>query len=89
MLTVLSMEHARAAPLLAAELEPPALGLRARPNGVDVDTFSGGCGARAARRTSASAESAIVAAFCAKLDAAHLTKRLDLAIEAVRARARA
>ena len=80
-LTVLSLEHAREAPLLAAELARRPEAFAPVPNGVDVDTFRPGSepGLRAELGI---AEDATVAAFCAKLDAAHLTKRPDLAIEA-------
>ena len=81
MLTVLSMEHARAAPLLAAELDRRPAAFAPVPNGVDVDTFDAGA-EPALRAALGIPEDAIVAAFCAKLDAAHLTKRLDLAIDA-------
>jgi glycosyltransferase involved in cell wall biosynthesis len=80
-LTVLSMDHARAARLLAAELGRRPAAFAPVPNGVDVNTFSPGSDP-AIRAALGIPESAIVAAFCAKLDAAHLTKRLDLAIEA-------
>jgi glycosyltransferase involved in cell wall biosynthesis len=80
-LTVLSMEHAREAPLLAAELRRRPEAFAAVPNGVDVETFRPGTepALRAALGISANAT---VAAFCAKLDPAHLTKRPDLAIAA-------
>jgi glycosyltransferase involved in cell wall biosynthesis len=80
-LTVLSLEHAREAPLLAAELARRPEAFAPVPNGVDVDTFRPG--AEPALRASLGIPAgATVAAFCAKLDAAHLTKRPDLAIEA-------
>jgi glycosyltransferase involved in cell wall biosynthesis len=80
-LTVLSMEHAREAPLLAAELARRPDAFAPVPNGVDVEIFRPGTEPelRAALGVPASAT---VAAFCARLDHAHLTKRLDLAIEA-------
>ncbi len=80
-LTVLSMEHAREAPLLAAELRRRPGAFAPVPNGVDVETFRPGTepGVRAALGIPADAT---VAAFVAKLDAAHLTKRPDLAIAA-------
>jgi glycosyltransferase involved in cell wall biosynthesis len=80
-LTVLSMEHAREAPLLAAELRRRPDAFAPVPNGADVETFRPGTEPelRAALGIPAGA---IVAAFCAKLDAAHLTKRPDLAIAA-------
>jgi glycosyltransferase involved in cell wall biosynthesis len=80
-LTVLSMQQARSAPLLAAELRRRPEAFAPVPNGVDVATFRPGeePGLRA-RLGVAAGQTA--AAFCAKLDAAHLTKRLDLAIAA-------
>jgi D-inositol-3-phosphate glycosyltransferase len=80
-LTVLSLEHAREAPLLAAELARRPEAFAPVPNGVDVETF------RTGREPDLRAAlgipgDAVVAAFCAKLDTAHLTKRPDLAIEA-------
>ena len=80
-LTVLSMEHAREAPLLAAELARRPEAFAPVPNGVDVETFRPGAepGLRAALGIPVDA---VVAAFCAKLDPAHLTKRPDLAIAA-------
>jgi glycosyltransferase involved in cell wall biosynthesis len=80
-LTVLSMEHAREAPLLADELRRRPEAFAPVPNGVDTATFAPGRepGLRAALGI---APNAVVAAFCAKLDAAHLTKRPDLAINA-------
>ena len=80
-LTVLSMQHAREAPLLAAELRRRPDAFAPVPNGVDVETFRPG--AEPALRASLGIPAdATVGAFCAKLDAAHLTKRPDLAIEA-------
>jgi glycosyltransferase involved in cell wall biosynthesis len=80
-ITPLSPEHAAAAPLLAAELARRPEAFAPVPNGVDVETFRPG--AEPALRASLGVpEGATVAAFCAKLDAAHLTKRPDLAIEA-------
>ena len=79
--TPLSMEHARAAPLLAAELARRPDAFVPVPNGVDVEIFRPG-EEPALRRSLGVSDDGIVAAFCAKLDAAHLTKRLDLAIEA-------
>jgi glycosyltransferase involved in cell wall biosynthesis len=80
-LTVLSMEHAGEAPLLAAELRRRPEAFAAVPNGVDIETFRPG--AESALRASLGIPAtATVAAFCAKLDPAHLTKRLDLAIAA-------
>jgi glycosyltransferase involved in cell wall biosynthesis len=80
-LAVLSMEHAREAPLLAAELARRPQAFAPVPNGVDVEVFRPGRepDLRAALGVP---PTATVAAFCAKLDAAHLTKRLDHAIEA-------
>jgi glycosyltransferase involved in cell wall biosynthesis len=80
-LTVLSLEQARAAPLLAAELARRPQAFAPVPNGVDVETFRPGAEPelRAALGIPAGAT---VAALCAKLDAAHLTKRPDLAIAA-------
>jgi glycosyltransferase involved in cell wall biosynthesis len=80
-LAVLSMEHARAAPLLAAELDRRPEAFAPVPNGVDLETFRPGA-EPALRAALGIAEDAVVAAFCAKLDAAHLTKRPDLAIAA-------
>jgi glycosyltransferase involved in cell wall biosynthesis len=80
-LTVLSMEHAREAPLLAAELARRPEAFAPAPNGVDVDTFHPG-GEPELRAQLGLPADATVAAVCAKLDAAHLTKRIDLAIEA-------
>jgi len=80
-LTVLSMEHAREAPLLAAELARRPHAFAPVPNGVDVETFR--AAAEPALRASLGIDAdATVAAFCARLDAAHLTKRPDLAIAA-------
>jgi glycosyltransferase involved in cell wall biosynthesis len=81
-LTVLSMEHARHAPLLAAELARRPGAFAPVPNGVDTETFAPGRDP-SLRAELGLAEDATVAAFCAKLDAAHLTKRPDLAIEAI------
>jgi glycosyltransferase involved in cell wall biosynthesis len=80
-LTVLSLEHARAAPLLAAELRRRPEAFAPVPNGVDLETFRPGREPQL-RTALGIAEDALVAAFCAKLDAAHLTKRPDLAIAA-------
>jgi glycosyltransferase involved in cell wall biosynthesis len=80
-LTVLSMEHAAEAPLLSAELRRRPDAFAAVPNGVDIETFRPGA-EPALRATLGIPAGATVAAFCAKLDPAHLTKRLDLAIEA-------
>jgi glycosyltransferase involved in cell wall biosynthesis len=80
-LTVLSLEHAREAPLLAAELARRPEAFAPVPNGVDVETFRPGAEPELRAALGIPAD-AIVAAFCAKLDAAHLTKRPDLAIEA-------
>jgi glycosyltransferase involved in cell wall biosynthesis len=80
-LIALSTEHAREAPLLAAELRRRPSSFAAVPNGVDIDTFRPG-GEPELRTALGIAVDATVAAFCAKLDPAHLTKRLDLAIEA-------
>jgi len=80
-LAVLSMEHAAAAPLLAAELARRPEAFAPVPNGVDTETFRPGT-EPALRADLGIPDGAIVAAFCAKLDAAHLTKRADLAIEA-------
>ena len=60
---------------------PPPGRVRAVPNGVDIETFRPG-GEPELRAALGIPADATVAAFCAKLDAAHLTKRLDLAIEA-------
>jgi glycosyltransferase involved in cell wall biosynthesis len=80
-LTVLSMQHAAEAPLLAEELRRRPYAFAAVPNGVDIELFHPG--AEPGLRTSLGIPAtATVAAFCAKLDPAHLTKRLDLAIEA-------
>ena len=78
----LSMEHAREAPLLAAELRRRPEAFAAVPNGVDIETFRPGERARRSGLALGIPADAAVAAFCAKLDPAHLTKRLDLAIEA-------
>jgi D-inositol-3-phosphate glycosyltransferase len=80
-LTVLSMEHAREAPLLAAELRRRPQAFAPVPNGVDVETFRPGA-EPAVRAALGIPADATVAALIAKLDAAHLTKRPDLAIEA-------
>lgn len=80
-LTVLSAEHAREAPLLAAELARRPEAFTPVPNGVDTDVFHPGT-EHSLRAALDIPRDATVAAFCAKLDAAHLTKRLDLAIEA-------
>jgi len=80
-LTVLSMEHAREAPLLAAELARRPDAFAPVPNGVDVETFRPDAEPELRAALGIPAD-AIVAAFCAKLDPAHLTKRPDLAIEA-------
>jgi glycosyltransferase involved in cell wall biosynthesis len=80
-LTVLSLEHAREAPLLAAELARRPEAFAPVPNGVDVETFRPGTEPELRTSLGIPAD-ATVAAFCAKLDAAHLTKRPDLAIEA-------
>jgi glycosyltransferase involved in cell wall biosynthesis len=80
-LTVLSMEHARHAPLLAAELARRPGAFAPVPNGVDFETFAPGREPEL-RAELGLPEHATIAAFCAKLDAAHLTKRPDLAIEA-------
>ena len=77
----LSMEHAREAPLLAAELRRRPEAFAAVPNGVDIETFRPGSEPELRAALGIPADAA-VAAFCAKLDPAHLTKRLDLAIEA-------
>jgi glycosyltransferase involved in cell wall biosynthesis len=79
--TVLSMEHAREAPLLAAELRRRPEAFAPVPNGVDVETFRPGAEPELRAALGISAD-ATVAAFCAKLDPAHLTKRPDLAIAA-------
>lgn len=78
----LSLEHAHAAPLLAAELSRRPGAFAPVPNGVDVATFHPGR-EPALRSELGIAEEALVAVFCAKLDHAHLTKRLDLALAAV------
>ena len=75
------MEHAREAPLLAAELRRRPDVFAAVPNGVDIEMFHPGS-EPALRAALGIPADATVAAFCAKLDPAHLTKRLDLAIEA-------
>ena len=80
-LAVLSMAHAREAPLLAAELARRPEAFAPVPNGVDVDVFRPGA-EPALRAELGIPASATVGAFLAKLDAAHLTKRLDLALEA-------
>jgi glycosyltransferase involved in cell wall biosynthesis len=80
-LTVLSMEHAREAPLLAAELRRRPDAFVPVPNGADIETFRPGTEPEL-RAALGIPPGAIVAAFCAKLDAAHLTKRPDLAIAA-------
>ena len=80
-LTVLSMEHAREAPLLAAELRRRPEVFAPVPNGVDVETFRRGAEPELRAALGIPAD-ATVAAFVAKLDAAHLTKRPDLAIAA-------
>jgi glycosyltransferase involved in cell wall biosynthesis len=80
-LTVLSMEHAREAPLLAAELARRPEAFAPVPNGVDVELFRPGAEPKLRAALGIPAE-AVVAAFCAKLDPAHLTKRPDLAIAA-------
>ena len=80
-LTVLSMEHAREAPLLAAELARRPHAFAPVPNGVDVETFHPAAEPEL-RAALGIAPTATVGAFCAKLDAAHLTKRPDLAIAA-------
>ena len=77
----LSVQHAREAPLLAAELRRRPDAFAAVPNGVAIDTFRPGSEPEL-RAALGIAADATVAAFCAKLDPAHLTKRLDLAIEA-------
>jgi glycosyltransferase involved in cell wall biosynthesis len=80
-LTVLSMEHAREAPLLAAELARRPQAFAPVPNGVDVELFHPGAEPELRAALGIPAD-AVVAAFCAKLDPAHLTKRPDLAIAA-------
>ena len=80
-LTVLSMEHAREVPLLAAELRCRPEAFAPVPNGVDVETFRPGADPELRAALGIPAD-AVVAAFCAKLDSAHLTKRPDLAIAA-------
>jgi glycosyltransferase involved in cell wall biosynthesis len=80
-LTVLSMEHAREAPLLAAELRRRPDAFAPVPNGVNVETFRPGAEPELRAALGIPAD-AVVAAFCAKLDPAHLTKRPDLAIAA-------
>jgi glycosyltransferase involved in cell wall biosynthesis len=80
-LTVLSTQHARAAPLLAAELARRPEAFAPVPNGVDVETFRPGAEPEL-RAALGIPVDATVAAFCAKLDPAHLTKRPDVAIEA-------
>jgi glycosyltransferase involved in cell wall biosynthesis len=80
-LTVLSLEHARHAPLLAAELARRPDAFVPVPNGVDLETFVPGR-EPGLRSELGLPQDAVVAVFCAKLDAAHLTKRPDLAIEA-------
>src|SRR6185503_1541432 len=80
-LTVLSMEHAREAPLLAAELRRRPDVFAPVPNGVDVETFRPGAEPELRAALGIPGDTT-VAAFCAKLDAAHLTKRPDLAIAA-------
>ncbi len=74
MLTVLSMEHAREAPLLAAELRRRPEAFAPVPNGVDIETFRPGAEPELRAALGIPAD-ATVAAFCAKLDPAHLTKR--------------
>jgi glycosyltransferase involved in cell wall biosynthesis len=80
----LSEEHAHAAPLLRRELQARPDAVRVVPNGVDVETFRPGRDAQL-RAELGFEDDAIVACFCARLDNAHLTKRLDLALEAVAA----
>ena len=75
------MEHAREAPLLAAELRRRPDAFAPVPNGVDIETFRPGTEPALRAALGIPADST-VAAFCAKLDSAHLTKRPDLAIEA-------
>ena len=80
-LAVLSLEHARAVRPLAAELERRPEAFVTVPNGVD-DAFAPGDAGAARSELGLGAED-VVALVCAKLDAAHLTKRVDLALRAV------
>ncbi|MGI8730951.1 MAG: glycosyltransferase family 4 protein [Solirubrobacteraceae bacterium] len=81
-LTVLSLEHAASVPELADELARRPAAFITTPNGVD-DAFHPG--ASPVREQLGLADDDLVALVCAKLDAAHLTKRVDLAVRAVAA----
>jgi glycosyltransferase involved in cell wall biosynthesis len=80
-IAALSMEHAETAPLLATELRRRPAAFAPVPNGADIRTFRPGDEPEL-RRQLGITDDLVVAAFCAKLDAAHQTKRPDLAIEA-------
>ena len=81
-LTVLSLDHARSVPALSRELARRPEAFVPTPNGVDVEAFrpADDAGARASLRL---APEATVAMFCARLDAAHEFKRLDLLLRAL------
>jgi glycosyltransferase involved in cell wall biosynthesis len=81
-LTVLSLDHARTVPVLAAELGRRPGAFRPVPNGVDVAMFTPG-DATAIRQRLGFAADDVVAIVCTKLDDAHYFKRLDLALRAI------
>ena len=87
-IAVLSMDHAAAVPLLAAQSRRRPEAIDEVPNGVDPERFSPGSAQHGARSATASPPTTFVAMVCASLDHAHEYKRVDLAIEATAALAR-
>lgn len=83
-LTVLSLDHARSVPVLAAELQRRPEAFCPVPNGVDVRAFSPGDGS-AYRAELKLGPDDLVGLICAKLDAAHTFKRVDVALGALAA----
>lgn len=82
-LAVVTMEHARSSRVLRRTLERHPERFVEVPNGVDAESFCPG-DPTPARIGLGLPRNATVALFCATLDAAHLTKRLDLLLEALR-----
>jgi glycosyltransferase involved in cell wall biosynthesis len=83
-LAVVTLEHAQASPLLRQTLARDPERFVEVPNGVDTESFSPG-DAGPARTALGIPRSATVALFCGSLDAAHVTKRLDLLLAALAA----